>query len=83
MTKEVIELPFGVIQLFKINNSSEMIVTDNFAHRPDRVLESIGLSSFANEMANNRASNTSPISMKQREKYILLDNLFLSYFRRA
>ena len=83
MTKEVIQLPFGIIQLFKMGDCSEISIQENFKHRPDKILASFGLSSFKNEMANNRASNLSPISTKIGAKYTILDSLFISYFRKV
>ena len=83
MTGSVIELPFGVIQLFKLGCSSTILVNDNIEHRPDKVLKLLGVPYFVNEMANNRASNISPISMNKRKRYTILNNLFLSYFRRS
>lgn len=79
----IITIPYGIAQLFKIGQSSTLKVNDNFAHRPDKVLDSVGLPSFKNEMANNRISNTSPISMRTGSSYDILDSLFLSYFRRT
>ena len=78
----IIELPYGVAQLFKIGQRSTIKVNDKFSHRPDKILDAMGLPSFKNEMANNRISNTSPISMKVGTQYDILDPLFLSYFRR-
>lgn len=83
MTGAVLNLPYGIVQLLKIGNSSEITINDYLSYRPDRVLESYGVSSFANEMANNRASNISPISLKVRTSYTILDTLFLSYFRKG
>lgn len=82
-TAGIINLPFGVIQLFKIGQHTSFLVSDKIAYRPDKVLQALGLPSFQNEMANNRASNTSPISMSIRSEYNILDSLFISYFRKA
>lgn len=80
-TANVIQLPFGVAQLFKIGDSSTIRASDKISYRPDKVLDTLGLSSYKNEMANNRISNTSPISMKPGSLYTVLDSLFLSSFR--
>lgn len=82
MTKNVVELPFGVIQLLKLGDCVEFRVNSDFAHRPDKILSAAGASNFRNEMANNRASNASPISMKVNSRYCSLGTLFLSYFKK-
>ena len=80
-TGNVIQLPFGVAQLFKVGDSTTIKSSDKISHRPDKVLEAFGLASYKDEMANNRISNVSPISLKAGTLYTMLDSLFLSYFR--
>lgn len=82
MTKGVVELPYGVMQLLKLGDCVEFKVNSEFAHRPDKLLTAAGATNFRNEMANNRASNASPISMRVNSRYCSLGTLFLSYFRK-
>ena len=78
----MLKVPRGVANLFVLGNSSEITITEEFNHRPDKILDQYGMKSFVKEMVNNYMSNISPISCKNGIPYIVTDSLFNGYFVR-
>ena len=75
-----VKLPRGVANIFMLGNSSEVKVMESWNHRPDKILELVGQKSMKYEIINNYMSNTSPISLKNGDKYIITDRTFGGYF---
>lgn len=78
-----VKVPRGIANIFAIGNSSEITITENWKHRPDKILDSIGQKSMKYEILNNYMSNVSPISLVNGTNYIITDRTFGGYFFNA
>ena len=78
-----VKVPRGIANIFAIGNSSEITITENWKHRPDKILDSIGQKSMKYEILNNYMSNVSPISLVNGNNYIVTDRIFGGYFFNA
>lgn len=77
-----LKIPRGVASVFMVGCTTVKQIDENYAHRPDKILDYYGMKSIGKEMVNNYMSNTSPISCKQGDEYYILNALFMSYFVR-
>ena len=77
-----LKIPRGVANLLSIGNSSTIIIDEKYKHRPDKILDSMGMKSLSKEVTNNYMSVTSPISCENQDVYTITDSLFNSYFMR-
>ena len=75
-----LKIPRGIGNIFVLGNSSDIPIIEKWKHRPDKILDVIGQASVKKEMLNNYMSNTSPISLKNGDTYIITDELFEGYF---
>ena len=78
-----VKIPRCVANLFSIGNSTDMIITENFEYRPDKIPESVNMPSISEEVVDNYMSNTSPISLRKGDIYTVTDKLFKGYFGNA
>lgn len=75
-----IKVPRCVANLFAINDSAELTITEDLAFRPDKIPEKLNVKSINEEIIDNYMSNTSPISLKKGDTYTVTDALFKGYF---
>lgn len=78
-----VKIPRCVANLFSIGNSTDMVITENFEYRPDKIPESVNMPSISEEVVDNYMSNTSPISLRKGDIYTVTDKLFKGYFGNA
>lgn len=78
-----VKIPRCVANLFSIGNSTDMIITEKFEYRPDKIPESVNMPSISEEVVDNYMSNTSPISLRKGDVYTVTDKLFKGYFGNA
>lgn len=78
-----VKIPRGVANLFTIGNSTDMIITEQFAYRPDKIPESVNVPSINEEVIDNYISNKSPITLRKGDDYTVTDKLFKGYFGNA
>ena len=78
-----VKIPRCVANLFSIGNSTDMIITENFEYRPDKIPESVNMPSISEEVVDNYMSNASPISLRKGDIYTVTDKLFKGYFGNA
>ena len=77
-----LKIPRGVANLFMIGDVDVTTITEDVAHRPDKILKRCGMNSMVKEIVNNYISNISPISCENGAEYIVTDALFNGYFVR-
>lgn len=77
---KAMKLPRGVVNVLSIGLTSEIEVDERYSHRPDHILEDIGIPSMSHELFNNSISNTSPISMEKGDDYIVANHMCKNYF---
>ena len=78
-----VKIPRCVANLFSIGDSTDMVITENFEYRPDKIPESVNMPSISEEVVDNYMSNTSPISLRKGDIYTVTDKLFKGYFGNA
>ena len=78
-----VKIPRCVANLFSIGNSTDMIITENFEYRPDKIHASVNMPAISEEGVDNYMSNTSPISLRKGDIYTVTDKLFKGYFGNA
>lgn len=75
-----LKLPRGVVNLFRLGNSAEMPITQDYEHRPDKIFSKLNKASIRDELVDNYMSNISPITLDKSDTYIVTDSLFKGYF---
>jgi hypothetical protein len=75
-----LKLPRGVLNIFAINNSSKITITQDYEHRPDKIFAKVNKPSMRDELVDNYMSNISPISLSKGDSYVVTDTLFKGYF---
>lgn len=70
-----VKIPRGVANIFSVNQSNEVTITENTQHRTDRLNNGI-----QDELINNWMSNTSPLRTTKGTRYKKMSSLFISYF---
>lgn len=78
-----VKIPRCVANLFSIGNSADMVITENFEYRPDKIPESVNVPSINEEIVDNYISNKSPITLRKGDIYTVTDKLFKGYFGNA
>ena len=76
-----VKIPRGVANIFSIGNAKVSKIGQNYEHRTDKILDTIGAPSFEDECVNNWLSNLSPISAVNGKSYTTADSLFKGYFK--
>lgn len=75
-----VKFPRCVANLFSLGNSTTMTITEDLAHRPDKIPTMLNQPSMREEVIDNYISNISPITLKKGDEYIVTDALFKGYF---
>ena len=77
-----LKIPRGIANILMIGDVDAITIDERLSYRPDKVLDQFGMKSMLKEIVNNYLSNTSPISCKNNDLYLITDSLFNGYFVR-
>lgn len=75
-----ITIPKGVAKILMVGNYTSYLITEEYEHRPDLVLEKVNKKSVSNEIINNYMNDISPIHLSKNSIYNVMGNNFIGYF---